>query len=770
MPQDRAGRPLRGLRVVVTADDELPSLGKALVDLGADVLVLRECAVTPGSAGIAHEIDSRGKRFVDVPTGGLGAALAARLPGADVLICAPTVAGRPHEEVARAHPHLVVAVLTDFGLTGPRRGWVGSEAVYHALGGSLSRSGEPGTPPLLPPGEQFLRSAAQAIAYGIVVAVYAALGGPDRRGAVLDCAIFEAGAVALDPAQGQTGSGTPDSLASLDRPRAGDVYPIYTLADGFVRVSVLARTQWESLLDWMGRPPELAGDDLLSNPGRYAKADLVVGAQRSFFAGMTCDDLVTECRRRRIPAAKVLSIADVLGEPHYRESGILRTRRTADGSSITVPEGMVRIDGVRTAPDPETAAAEPDPEKVAPLPTRAQVVDPHRPLAGVTVLDLGVIVAGAQTGLVLAQQGARVIRIENTTFPDGMRRSFDRLTPALARGHLGKENLGLDLRSPEGLAVFRELVKRADIVTSNFKPGTTAKLGIAHADLAAINPAVITIESSAFGDTGPWRTAMGYGPLVRASVGLTWLWRASPDAHYFGDGVTVYPDHVAARVAATAAVACLLDRARTGRGAEITIAQSDVALVHMAEIVARESLAAGTAQPPGIAPGARLTRTVLPAAGEQQWCVVDPRTDAQLAALRGLVGVAPDAAATDAEQTSAVAAFVATRKADEAAELLQSKGIPAAPMLRPHELPEDAALRERGMYTVTSVAGTDETVSVERYPIPVDGVRPPDLTAAPCFGRHTRAILAELGYDAAARDRLFAVGAAQEMHDERKSQ
>ena len=81
---------------------------------------------------------------------------------------------------------------------------------------------------------------------------------------------------------------------------------------------------------------------------------------------------------------------------------------------------------------------------------------------------------------------------------------------------------------------------------ANFKPGTLASLGFSYEQLREINPRIVLAESSAYGATGPWSERMGYGPLVRASTGVTWLW-TSPDAEpgSFYDATTIFPDHVA---------------------------------------------------------------------------------------------------------------------------------------------------------------------------------------------------------------------------------
>ena len=751
-PAERAARPLRGLRVVTLSDDRLPSLGKAFVDLGADVEVLQPSPRAPDHRPLLEMLESRGKRFAAIAAGPVEQSLRDKLRQADVLICTPGVNGVTDvDAVARAHPHLVIAVVTDFGLTGERRDWAGSEAVFHALGGTLSRSGEPGREPLMPPGELFTRGAAQQIAWGVLVQLRQALHGSVRRGAVLDCSIFECGIACFDPAFGMAGSGTPDSVTTRGRPDAGSVYPIFRVRDGFVRVSVLARGQWAALLEWMGRPLELAGEELLTNPGRHARADLVVPAMAAFFQDMTCEGLVAECRGRRIPASRVLSIGDVLTEAHYREVGVLTAVGQVDGRDVIAAEGMARINGVRTVPRPVSGSDEAFRSCAdAPLPAGAG------PLDGLTVLDLGVIVAGAQASLVFAEQGARVIRVENRQFPDGMRRSFEQLTPALARGHLGKENIGLDLSSDAGRELFTELVRKADIVISNFKPGTVERLGISYADLVDINPGIICMESSAFGDVGPWRSAMGYGPLVRAGSGLTWLWRRDAGSTYFGDGITIYPDHLAGRVCALAALACVLDRERTGTGAHITVAQSDITLVQLAELLAAESIDPGAVQPPGRPARGLVGTVVLAAAGEDEWCVVDPRTTEQLAALRRHLGLAPED-----DLDGALADHVRARDARSVADELQAAGVPAAPMLRPHELADDPAVRKRQTLFTTRVAGTDDEVLVERYPILVDGERPRHPDPAPNFGQHTCTVLTELGRDSGEVERLVADGVAQ---------
>ena len=746
---DSAGAPLAGFGVVSLVDSGLPALGKMLADLGADVEVV-------GSSGndqheeIRRLIEARGKRFTRLANEQVRDYVARRLIDIEVLIVSPRAladAGLPSADaIAAEFPDLVIAMVTDFGLSGPRTDWRGSEAVYQALGGSLSRSGKPGRKPLAPPGELFLRSAAAQIAWAIIGTAYRATAG--RRGAVLDCSIFEAGAIALDPAHGMTGSGTPDIVNAYGRPAASHLYPIYRTADGFVRLCVLAKGQWAAMLDWMGHPVELADPELELTQVRQENPERVMPYIEAFVADMTTDEVVRESRDRRIPASAVLSPADVLTEPHFLQSGVLTQIGDVEGRPIITAEGMARINGIRTLPRASTGADKG-------FRTSNPDAGPY-PLSGLTVLDLGIIVAGSVASELYAELGARVIRIENTGFPDGMRRSFDFSTPSLARGHRGKESLGLDLRSEAGRDIFLELAANADLVVSNFKPGTLDRLRIAYEDLRTVNPRIVCVESTAFGDSGPWQTAMGYGPLVRSGDGLTWLWREDADAEYFADGITIFPDHLVGRVCALTALACLFDRRRTGTGAHVTVAQCDVGLVQLDELLAAESVTPGAAQPPGVFPGRRLlSEVILPAAGEDQWCIVDPQNSGQVTALQTLVG------AGESDLDAAIARWVRHRSADDAAESLQALGVPAARMIRNAEMAGHPALQARDMYGPIAVTGTDEVVLVERFSVPREGLSTPTLTAMPTFGTHTRAILAELGKDPTQIDELFATGVAQ---------
>ena len=130
---------------------------------------------------------------------------------------------------------------------------------------------------------------------------------------------------------------------------------------------------------------------------------------------------------------------------------------------------------------------------------------------------------------------------------------------------------------------MRDLVGKADVVMSNFKPGTLTSLGLDYPVLSELNAGIVMTESSAYGATGPWRGRPGYGPLVRASSGLTAQWSYPDTQGEFSDAMTVYPDHVSGRFGAIAALALLVRRLRSGKGGEASLSQGEAIVGHLGD-------------------------------------------------------------------------------------------------------------------------------------------------------------------------------------------
>ena len=730
-------RPLQGIRVIDGSRGAMGAIARYFAELGADVVrVEPEQGASDRIANrtcegisldfVAANLGKRSARLEQLP------ALAGE---ADILIAQRGAVDLT--PLRRANPQLVVLSVSDFGDTGKFAGWVGSDPVYHALSGLLSRSGIPNRTPLLPPGELATHCAVAQAAYVALVAYWQAL--KTGKGDHLDFSVLDGAAQALDPGYGISGSAAGGVVASRlprGRPDVRFMYPILACKDGFVRLCVLSPRQWQGMFEWMGRPEEFADPSFNKMPVRFSSKTLLPAMAR-FFAGKTRQQAEDEGQRHGVPTAPVLDLSEAIATEQFIVRKAFVPVEFAPGLSAPFPNGVLEIDGVRmgmTGPAPALPV-----EDIAWLP-RSAMPRPDstgdRPLAGLRVLDFGIIVVGAETGRLLADQGADVIKVESSHFLDGSRQSryTGPISPTFATGHRNKRSLGIDLRHPKGKELLHALIRDTDVILSNFKGGTLESLGLDYATLKAINPAVIVTDSSAFGPTGPWARRMGYGPLVRASTGLTMQWRYPQEPASFSAAITVYPDHVAGRIGAMGVIAALIRRLRTGKGGQVSISQAEVMLSQMPRQVAIDALERDGHS----VAGAESQSAVYACAGDDEWAVVTVRDSADEATIAKITGGA------------SLSDWLARQQPRPAMEILQAAGIPAAAMLRVAELPTFEYYVERGFFRTSGHPYISEPLTVEAAPVRSERLPDPPDAPAPLLAEHSIALLQErLGLSAA---------------------
>lgn len=692
-----ADRPLAGLRVVDLVDGPLAPITRYLAELGARVD--RHVPATGDAADLAA---NAGKIFHACPVD--ETALAA----ADIIVAPPAVVD--YDALAAVNPALVLMEVSAFGTGNSLSDWQASDAVLQALSGSLSRSGIRGRAPLLPPGELAWQCAAAQGAYVVLAACYKALrsGAGDR----IDFSALDGAMQALDPGYGINGSATmgrPVHLLSRDRPAKGTQYPIFPCADGEVRICLLAPRQWQGMFRWMGEPEAFAGPEFAKISTRQQSEELQA-ALAHFFEPRKRAELEAEGQAHGVPIAALLTFAEFAGSEQVAARKAVTEIGLTDGRSVRLPNGVLTIDGARMGPA-GTAGDAPA--------LRTGEEAPARPFEGLKVLDLGVIVVGAEAGRMFADGGADVVKVESAAFPDGSRQSYlpYGLSASFAAGHRNKRSLGLDLKQEAGRALFLDLVRQADVLLSNFKPGTLDALGLGPGVLAEANPQLVMADSSAFGPTGPWSRRLGYGPLIRAATGLTGMWRYADDPDSYSDAVTVYPDHVAGRISALGATALLIRRLRTGRGGSASVSQAEVMLGQFAELLIADD-----------APQALGRSVVLRALGDDEWCAVtlprlpSPRLDTLL-------------------DGASIEEWAAMRSPMEAACSLQAIGIAAAPMLRVADLPGFAYCQERASFRVDRHRYLPEPVISELTAARYHALPRARAVPAPLAGEHTREVI-----------------------------
>ena len=212
-------------------------------------------------------------------------------------------------------------------------------------------------------------------------------------------------------------------------------------------------------------------------------------------------------------------------------------------------------------------------------------------LTGIVVLDLSRVLAGPYAAQMLADLGATVLKIENPRDPDVSRGFPPYLTDGTeefsayyAQYNRGKLGMGLDLASPDGVAVLKDLVSRADILVENFRPGTMEKLGVGYDVLAAINPKLVYTAISGYGQTGSRSRRPAFDNTAQAAGGL-WSMNGYADQPPVRVGVTI-GDLSATLFAVVGTLAALRHAEKTGEGQLVDVAQVDsiVALTETAVV------------------------------------------------------------------------------------------------------------------------------------------------------------------------------------------
>lgn len=336
-------------------------------------------------------------------------------------------------------------------------------------------------------------------------------------------------------------------------------------------------------------------------------------------------------------------------------------------------------------------------------------------LKGIRVLDFTWVGAGALVTQTLAIHGAEVIKIESSVHPDNLR-----VSPPFSPGHENvngsgyfisrngnKNSFALNMGTDKAREIARALLEKSDIVANNFRPGIMERWGLGYEQARTINPAVIYLAMPMLGSTGPHRDFVGFGSTIQAITGMVEI-SGLPDRPPIGTN-THYPDHVPnPGHALVVLLAALYRRKVTGQGANIELSQ----LESTVNVIGPEILAASV--------GVRTTRSgnrvadaaphgVFRCAGEDGWCAIAVRTDAQWDGLRQVLDAeqvlgsprfasAEARKASEAELEQLISRYTVTWERELLAKALQQGGVPAYPVQSVGDLMADEQLQARGFW------------------------------------------------------------------------
>jgi itaconate CoA-transferase len=387
-----------------------------------------------------------------------------------------------------------------------------------------------------------------------------------------------------------------------------------------------------------------------------------------------------------------------------------------------------------------------------------------RPLDGITVITLEHAIAAPFCTRQLADLGARVIKVERPGVGD-FARGYDERVRGLASHFVwtnrSKESLSLDVKHPEAGKVLAKLVDKADVLVQNLAPGAAARLGLSYETLREKNPRLIVCDISGYGADGPYRNKKAYDLLIQSESGFLSTTGTPEDPAKAGCSIA---DIAAGMYAYTNVLAALIQRGKTGQGCGIDVSM----LESMVEWMSYPLYYAHEGAPPPQRAGAAHA-TIYPygpfSAGDGKTVMLGVQNEREWVAFCNKVLEQPVLAtderfASNSRRTAnrqvlreiIVAAF-ARFTSEQVVERLDGAQIANARMNDMREVWEHAQLKARERWThVATPAGEVAALLPPGQPSAFE----PRMDAVPALGEHTDAILRELGYDAAAIEKLHA--------------
>lgn len=780
---------LEGLRVTeVGTHVSAPFCARLFADLGADVVKVERPggdparrsgpfaggADDPDQSGLFHYLNASKRGVVlDLADPAGTAQLEELLAGSDLVVenLAPAERlrlGLDFASLGARHPHLIAVSLSPYGRSGPWADRPGCDLTAQAAASLPLGLGSEDRSPLRIPYEQ---GDYQAGFHGAAAALCALR---ERNRSGLGQGIDVSTAQVMGYLVGGMHNVTVKNGNRWERRGTllgGAPYPtgFFTCGDGFVCIASQTPAQWEAFLGLMDNP-------------KWAKDE----ARNSIYLGLVDAEpahrhfqewLMTYTRAELLEMAAaegiVMGVAQTVDEVLASEQFAFRElwgEVEVGGEPRRIPKPGYQLGATPTVvrgrgPD---LAAEPGRAPEVPPVSLEPAERPRRALDGIRVLDFGWNWAGPMAGQLLADMGAEVIRVETTKRQDLMR-FLDFTSAFFCHNNRSKLSTTINIATPEGSRLVRELARSVDIVMDNYAAGKMAKNGLSADALLEANPRLVVVSMSMAGQEGPLRGMRGFASIATGYSGLELM------VGYPEEGVSTgllpfgLGDVTMSVQAVIGALAALEHRDRTGAGQFVDVSQIDCAAATMGEpLLAHQCLgevpgAQGNAHP------AFFPHGIFAAAGDERWVALAVRDAEEWRGLATVIGRpewADDPTLADAagrraragEIGDAVAAWCRERDRDEAADRLAAAGVPAAPLLELEERNAHPHWVAQGFTVEHDHEGFDPC-TIYATPWHLTASPPEVLRPTPRLGEHNDYVFGELlGLDEAEVARLVEAG------------
>ncbi|CFX56591.1 L-carnitine dehydratase/bile acid-inducible protein F [Candidatus Filomicrobium marinum] len=394
------------------------------------------------------------------------------------------------------------------------------------------------------------------------------------------------------------------------------------------------------------------------------------------------------------------------------------------------------------------------------------------PLQGCRVIELAHIMAGPVAGLMLADMGADVVKVEKAQGDDTRRfvpPTINGESAAFMMMNRNKRGIVLDLKSAQGLEVLRRLLRDADVVIENYRLGTMEKLGLGYEELRKLNPGLIYAEISGFGRTGPYAHRGGFDLIAQGMSGLMSITGEGAGRPPVKVGAPV-SDITAGILLAMGIAAAYSHKLKTGEGQKVDTSLFEAAIT---QTYWQSAITFATGSSPGPMGSAHPMNAPYQAFETADgWINIGAANQTNWERLVHVLG-APELNddprfASNAERIvnrealeDVLSVILRTRSTAEWLEALETSGIPAGPVLSIDEMHNDPQTLARDMVPEVAhpVVGAVRTLGLPvKFSETPGGVQ----RAAPVLGQHTREVLLEAGYSQAEVEDMIRAGAARQ--------
>ncbi len=379
------------------------------------------------------------------------------------------------------------------------------------------------------------------------------------------------------------------------------------------------------------------------------------------------------------------------------------------------------------------------------------------PLDGYRVVDLTSMISGPLATMILADQGADVIKVENPDGGDHTRAANNArhgFSASFLNNNRNKRSVALDLKQPAAKHALLRLIATADVFVQNFRPGVADRMGLGEDAVRAVAPRIIYVSISGFGETGPYAQKPVYDPLIQAVSGLASI-QAGSDTERPRLVRTIVPDKLTGVTAAQAITAALLSRERTGQGQHVRLSMLDavIAFLWASDMGSQTFVNADIPQQEAASFIDLIYETATTAISaavqtDKEWLALtraldkpewrdDPRFRTPALRQRHIN-----------ERLALIQDVLRTRPAEEWLERLTREGVPCAPVLTRTAMLSNPQVVANGI--VQSVEHPQAGPLRQARPAARFSVTPAAIrSGGPALGEHTAAVLGELGYTAA---------------------